>query len=317
MDVSEILSKHSASQKSITVEKEVPLEIDAGFLTVTDLNHIDHESYNEDLETYLQTTARDGIQSLLNSLFTLPTHPSPDGPIAQLPAPVTDLPRAKPLPKPKPLTKWQKFAKEKGISHSKKDKAVWDEEKQEWVSRWGWKGKNKELETQWLTEVPANADVDHDPSKIARDARKARVSKNEKQKAQNIARAQGESSGGPSREQRKTDISRTLATTRASTASMGKFDRKLEGEKKLKGVKRKFEPAEASVEREKQNNLALLSKLDGAPKQKKARKDGDGGDGVLNVRKAVRFASQGKGSIALAKRASGSDKGKKSFKGKR
>jgi hypothetical protein len=36
--------------------------------------------------------------------------------------------------------------KEKGISHRKKEKAVWDEEKQEWVNRWGWKGKNKELE---------------------------------------------------------------------------------------------------------------------------------------------------------------------------
>jgi regulator of ribosome biosynthesis len=59
------------------------------------------------------------------------------------------------------LTKWQKFAKEKGISHSKKDKAVWDEEKQEWVSRWGWKGKNKQLEDQWLTEVPSNAGKHH------------------------------------------------------------------------------------------------------------------------------------------------------------
>jgi regulator of ribosome biosynthesis len=111
----------------------------------------------EDLEVYLQSTARDGIQSLLSTLFTLPTHPSPDGPIAQLPPPTTDLPRTKPLPKPKPLTKWQKFAKEKGISHSKKDKAVWDEDKQEWVHRWGWKGKNKEVEDQWLTEVPANS----------------------------------------------------------------------------------------------------------------------------------------------------------------
>lgn len=40
-------------------------------------------------------------------------------------------------------------------------------------------------------------------------------------------------------ESRKRDIDRTLATTRTSTASMGRFDKKLEGEKKLKGVKRK------------------------------------------------------------------------------
>lgn len=41
------------------------------------------------------------------------------------------------------------------------------------------------------------------------------------------------------RDQRKKEIDTTLATTRISTASMGKFDKKLEGEKKLRGVKRK------------------------------------------------------------------------------
>ena len=65
--------------------------------------------------------------------------------------------------------------------------------------------------------------------------------KNERQMAQNIARSQGESTvaGPSSREQRKGEINRTLATSRVSTASMGKFDKVLEGEKKLKGVKRK------------------------------------------------------------------------------
>ena len=36
---------HQFSQ-SITVDKETPLDIDAGFLTVTDLNPIDEESYS-------------------------------------------------------------------------------------------------------------------------------------------------------------------------------------------------------------------------------------------------------------------------------
>lgn len=71
------------------------------------------------------------------------------------------------------------------------------------------------------------------------------------------------------------------------------------------------------MEREKQTNLALISKLDGAPRQKKPRNEESTGDGVLNVRKAVRFASGGKGSIALAKKSGATDKGKKSFKGKR
>ena len=68
------------------------------------------------------STARDGVQTLLASLFDLPTTPSEDGPVAQLPPPTTQLPRAKPLPKPKPLTKWEKFANAKGIQKKRKDK---------------------------------------------------------------------------------------------------------------------------------------------------------------------------------------------------
>lgn len=225
-------------------------------------------AHREDLEGYLQSTARDGAQTLIAALFSLPTTSSDDGPVAQLPPPTTLLPRAKPLPKPKPLTKWEQFAKAKGISHKKRDKKEWDEEKQDWVDRWGWKGANKKTETQWLTEVPANAgtllrpdllqtnffdrssftDADFNPAQKAREERKARVAKNERQQQQNLARAQGSSSTAPvPNEHRKREIERTVATTRASTASMGKFDRKLEGEKKLKGIKRKVRPLVQSV----------------------------------------------------------------------
>jgi regulator of ribosome biosynthesis len=108
-------------------------------------------------EAYLQENARDGVQLLIASLFSLPTHSSPEGPLGQLPTPTTQLPRAKPLPKPKPPTKWEKFARAKGIQSQRRDRKVWDEESQTWVPRWGWKGRNKAEETQWLHEVPANA----------------------------------------------------------------------------------------------------------------------------------------------------------------
>ena len=134
---------------------------------------------------------------------------------------------------------------------------MWDEEKQAWVNRWGRDGKNKEVEQAWITEVPLNAgglpsffffflparefnrqnfiDVDHDPRKIARDARKERIAKNLKQQTQNIARA----AGNNPRQEKKQEIEKTLVAARISTASMGKFDKKLEGEKKVRGVKRK------------------------------------------------------------------------------
>lgn len=99
--------------------------------------------------------------------------------IADLPPISTALPREKPvrllslpcsgqaradlenvcqLPKPAAMTKWQAFAKAKGIApKAKKDKMVYDEEKQEWVPRWGFKGKNRDAEGQWLHEVKPTA----------------------------------------------------------------------------------------------------------------------------------------------------------------
>jgi len=300
MDVSNILASHAAKYQSVTVEKETPLDVDTGFLTVTDPNPIDEDTYNSNREEYLQSTARDGIQSLFASLFTLPTQASPDGPLAKLPPPTTQLPRSKPLPKPKPPTKWERFAAAKGIQHKVRDRREWDEEKQEWVNRWGQGGKNKQKEEQWITEVPANADADYDPVKVARDERKARVAKNEKQRLGNQARA------APSeRDQRKKEIDTTLATTRISTASMGKFDKKLEGEKKLRGVKRKFDPTESN---ETKNSLAIMSKLDGDSKRSK-KESARGGDDLLNVRKAIRTASRGRGGVALG-RESGARRGR-------
>jgi len=288
-------------------------------LTVTDPNPIDKESYDHDREAYLQSSARDGIQSLLAALFSLPTLPSPEGPLAQLPPPKTQLPRTKPLPKPKAPTKWERFARAKGIHSQRRDKKIWDDERQTWVPRWGWKGKNREEETQWLHEVPANADAEFDPSKEARVARKERMAKNERQHSQNVARAQ---QGRPMGD-RKRDIDRTLATTRTSTASMGKFDRVLDGEKKLRGVKRKFDPIEKSVDKERSANMALVKQIgNGGSSMKKAKRDtaaagaGSGADkDVVNVRKAVRFASAGQGAAALARKSS-SD-GRQKRKGKR
>ena len=71
------------------------------------------------------------------------------------------------------------------------------------------------------------------------------MAKNERQRQQNLAKAQQGLTTVPAtgaQIDRKREIDRTLATTRTSTGSMGKFDRVLDGEKKLRGVKRKVPP---------------------------------------------------------------------------
>jgi regulator of ribosome biosynthesis len=55
----------------------------------------------------------------------------------QLPKPITILPRSKPIPKPKPLTKWEKFRKEKGLAEKKRSRMVYSETAGDWVPRWG------------------------------------------------------------------------------------------------------------------------------------------------------------------------------------
>ena len=120
------------------------------------------------LNDSLKATARDGAQCLLNQLLTTCpiTSSAKDGVLLTLPPPNTLLPRYKPVPTPKPPTKWELFARKKGIGKynakpgtaladkERRKKLVYDEATGEWVPRWGYKGKNKAEEEDWLVEVP-------------------------------------------------------------------------------------------------------------------------------------------------------------------
>ena len=71
---------------------------------------------------------------------------------------------------------------------------------------------------------------------------------------------------------------------------MGKFDNKIEGEPKTKGVKRKFEDNVRDVKGEKEAALGILKSVErGEGKKAKSRKGGEGEEGGVNYRKAVRF----------------------------
>jgi len=78
-------------------------------------------------EEYLTNLARDNTQLLLNKLWELPIERREELVVALLPPGTTRLPREKPCPKPKPLTKWQQYALEKGIKKKKKTNLVWDD----------------------------------------------------------------------------------------------------------------------------------------------------------------------------------------------
>ncbi|PWN51293.1 RRS1-domain-containing protein, partial [Violaceomyces palustris] len=311
---------------------ETPLTFDLGLLASFDPNPIDSKAYSQDLESYLKQRSRNATQALINNIFNLKvTRDIDHGPLATLPAIQTRLPREKPLPKPKPLTKWEKFAKIKGIQNKKKDKMVFDEDTQTWVPSWGYKGANKKVEDQWIHVVKAGAEDDYSPAKAAAKERKDRKLKNEAQRLKNLARANqaetksssasglgdGKSQSGAlgsgsasqvakaaARQKRKAELEADVLRSRASTASMGKFDKRLEGEGKAKGIKRKFDPLEQDTGAERQASMALLSKLGTGPGglKKKANSVGQGDSELVNTRKAVKFASGGSGGVALGRK---------------
>jgi len=71
-----------------------------------------------------------------------------------LPEPKIVVPRAKPAPKEKPKTKWEKFREEKGLpARKKRSRLVFDPISNDWVPRWGPNSKKKiEAKHEWLLE---------------------------------------------------------------------------------------------------------------------------------------------------------------------
>ncbi|KAJ8968027.1 hypothetical protein NQ314_002518 [Rhamnusium bicolor] len=138
---------------------------------------------------YILNLTRDNTQLLLNKIWELPTERVEEAIVAKLPPQKTVLPRMKPVPKPRPLTKWQQFAKEKGIQKKKKNKLSWDEQLQKWVPLYGFKRAKAEKEKDWLLEVPGNVDPMEDQFAKKIEAKSEKIAKNELQRLRNIAKS--------------------------------------------------------------------------------------------------------------------------------
>lgn len=182
----------------VTVEKPIPVTYDLGNLSVFDSNVLDKnalDSSNGKREETIKDLTRDNVQLLINQLLSLPMKTTTDSAastmtLLQLPEPTTELPREKPLPKAKQLTKWEKFAAKKGIkSKVKEGRKIFDEASGEWVNKWGYKGANKKLDKQWIVEVDDEVKGTEnelvDPRSLNRQDRKRLIKKNERQQKKN------------------------------------------------------------------------------------------------------------------------------------
>ena len=85
-------------------------------------------------------------------------------------------------------TKWELFAKKKGIKKTRIPNTVYDEESGEWVPRWGYKGANKKPENEWLVELPnrpGGKEEVKDPRSTLKKDRKTRINANEGRRIRN------------------------------------------------------------------------------------------------------------------------------------
>ncbi|KAL2650919.1 hypothetical protein R1flu_019047 [Riccia fluitans] len=229
--------------------------------------------------------ARELVQALSDKLYELPASVDKVGRIVTLPPPSTRLPREKPIPKPRPPTKWEQFAQKKGITKRKRSKLEYDDQTDEWRRRHGYKRVNDESEIPWVeakdTDVPGE-----DPFEKLKADKKARVAKQEKNQLSNLKAAAKKGGKGalpstlqlaatslpltgsktPSKRLNKDEIGFAAGLASTATASGGKFDKKLPGEKpsKQSGKYRKFLPVvegKGGSNKEKEQLGNVLSKV--------------------------------------------------------
>jgi len=268
IDVSEILQNKF---KPATADKEDDLKYDLFNLCASDTHPIDIVKFRQNTEEYLESLSRDNTQLLITKIFQLPTRSASQGVIAALPKQVSNLPRTKHIPKPKAETRWDKYAKIKGIKKKKTDRMVWDEEHQQFRPRW----RANSADDTWVIEHKEGTDPSVDPFLQQKLDKKARVEKNTAGKKHNT-KTQNEEAlpGGVSAPRldigaRKSklvaELGNTLNLASFSTASVGKFDKRLPGEKgppvregkrKLAGISDKHDAAGEKVK-----NMVLIDKM--------------------------------------------------------
>ena len=197
------------------------------------------------------------------------------------------------------MTKWEKYAKEKGQTvtdkciacimsiltkssgidkKKKKDRMVWDDVVQKWVPQFGYKKVQAEQEKNWMIPVKGNAPDDEDPFEKLAESKREKVAKNELQRLRNLAKVKKvnvpslgvvPSTAKPGTEVRAVsqseDLRRAAEVAKSSTASLGKFqqnlNKKLESSAKTKGKKRQFESNTVDAESEKAKSLRVLDSI--------------------------------------------------------
>jgi regulator of ribosome biosynthesis len=264
--------KAPKSSVSTAVSKILDLDFDLGNMLALDPNPLPDRMDEE----IISRLSRENTQLLVNELWKLPTTICEDVVMAKLPDPSTALPRAKPVPMRRPLTKWEEFAKTKGIRNEKKDTKVWDEDTKTWKYTWGYrkKGTANEVNDYKLdTEMP-DPSLKRTGKRMPEEPRKKllnkaeRVAKNNLGRLKNVCKSRNfkDNTFLPPPSLNKAYVppkeisKKALAVATASTASMGRFTKGLKNEKKPRTIPVKSDniPKKTTAADEKNNFVKIF-----------------------------------------------------------
>lgn len=219
--------------------------------------------------TDLMAYARDSVQLLVNKIFALPRHKGEEGTLVSLPAEgVFRLPRAKPIPKEKPKTRWQKFMEERNMKKKKRSRLVWDDIEGDWKPRWGYNSIKKSQErANWVQEVGDRDDPNQNPfdketaeKRLLQARQRMREVRNKVEAAGGKLRASVPDLSN-TQKRGKDGLKEAIKRAQVSSASFGKFDRVAPNEATNLQPKRKKGVAPVSGGVEKDNYLKTVGRV--------------------------------------------------------
>lgn len=195
MEVDAVLQNIAERQQKLSaiIDVDRNLVLDIGNLTAWDPESVVLPKAGPKREEYLKQMARDDAQVMINKLYAMNETEIVDGEkVLKLPEATTILPRGKPVPEPKQPTKWERFARDKGIkskSNKTREKKVWDDTTQKWLPRYGYNKVRNDEQKDWLIEIPDQADPNVDYFAQKKEQKKEKIAKNKYQQLRNVAKA--------------------------------------------------------------------------------------------------------------------------------
>ena len=297
-----------AGKTDVEIVKETKKNFCALFKELFDLKREQASAHGEDGE----------ILEYTKSLFTI-----------SLPEAKVVTPREKPIPKEKMLTKWETFRKERGMpARQKRSRLIFDATTNDWVPRWG-KGSKKSIEEthNWLMEEKAGQEGQN-PFTLRKQEKKMVLEKEKLKQLKNEVRAAGGKNRGDQKiinqtkdgKETKKDhdsgdkdvqkqavkkrerkaLDKSFKMAQLSTASMGKFDKKVnksepDAPKSNKILKKKsnsqLDQMSRDPKQERDRNLKLLNWMARAEEVAQGSHSGKGGkskaDAHLDTNKLV------------------------------